>query len=322
MYSEFFYHLLWFFIGLILIVYAGEGFVRASVNIANIFKVPALYIGTFLIGFSTSVPEILVTFLASQSGSVDLAIGNVLGSYICNIGFVIGISALVKPLQISRETLEHSIPLLAISIITTALLLMIDSKFNYLDGIILLVLFVGYLILCYLHIKKNKKRFTRDDVKLKEHPKKIKSCILFTIFLLILLAGSHLMVISAEKIALILQINPLIVGLTIVAIGTSLPELTACIIAVLKDEHDIAIGNIIGSNIFCLLCVLSIPLLMAPTGSISPEKLWIPMVMMLILTTALWLFSAKFDKTCQISRLEGLFLVCITSIYLIYTINT
>ena len=311
--TEILYPSFFFIIGLSLIVFAGDGFVREAITIAHIFKVPTLYIGTFLIGFSTSVPEILVTYVASQSGSVDLAIGNVLGSYICNIGLVIGISAMVRPLRINSQTLEHSIPLLTLSIVITTLLLMIDSKFNHIDGIILLLLFFGYITLCYIHIHKNKKRFTRQDISKANVIKtkslsKIKTCILFVLFLVLLLVGSEIMVESAKKIALSLNISPLIIGLTIVAIGTSLPELTACIIAVLKDEHDIAIGNIIGSNIFCLLCVLSVPLLMAPDGSITPEKLWIPMVMMLVLTSALWIFSAKFDKTCQISRFEGFFL--------------
>ena len=320
MFTEITFLITWFIIGLAIIVFAGEGFVNSAIKIAEIFKLPTLYIGTFLIGFSTSVPEVIVTYIAAKSGSIDLSIGNVLGSYICNIGYVIGITAIVKPLKISTETLSRAIPLLAMSIIITALLLMIDSKFNQLDGLILLSLFFGYLYLTYRHIKKNKKRFTRKET----HPSSqsqnyIKPCAQFIFFLSLLLIGSELMVNTAQGIAKAFKVSELIIGLTIVAMGTSLPELTACIIAVLKNEDDIAVGNVIGSNIFCLLCVLSIPLLIADPNSISPEKLWIPLTVMLIITTVLWLFSAKFDKTCQISRVEGIALVFISTLYLIYT---
>lgn len=308
--------ILWFIIGLVLIIYGGEGFVKASVQIAEIFAIPRLYIGTFLIGFCTSLPEILVTYLAAYNGSFELSIGNVLGSYICNIGLVIGLTAMIKPLKINSDTLTHGIPLLALSIMLTALLLMIDSKFNQLDGIILLCLFVGYLYLCFRHVQKNRKQFTSQKITSVDKRHYLKPWLMFAFFLILLLLGSDLLVDSARNIATALNVDELTIGLTIVAFGTSLPELTACIVASQSNEDDIAIGNIIGSNIFCLLCVLSIPLLMAPADSISPEKLWVPMCMMLLITTVLWVFSAKFDKICQISRLEGAVLCATTLGYL------
>ena len=133
--DELLFTALLFLAGLIIIVYAGDGFVKNAVEIAEIFRIPALYIGTFLIGFSTSVPELIVAYIAALSGSTDLSVGNVLGSYICNIGFVIGITAMVKPLKISTETLARAIPLLALSLFVTAFLLIIDNQFNYVDGL-------------------------------------------------------------------------------------------------------------------------------------------------------------------------------------------
>lgn len=318
--NELFIALLWFLAGLALIVYAGDGFVNSAVKIAEIFQIPALYIGTFLIGFSTSVPELIVAYIAALSGSTDLAVGNVLGSYICNIGFVIGITAMVKPLKISTETLSRAIPLLALSLFVTAFLLIIDNQFNYLDGLILLGLFCAYLVMCFLHINRNRSRFTRKaSTKVEAKSSALWPCCLFIVFLALLLLGSEMMVEAARDLARHFNVSELVIGITVVAIGTSLPELTACIISVLRGEDDIAVGNIVGSNIFCLLCVLSIPLLMAPPNGISPEKLWIPLTMMLIVTTVLWIFSAKFDKTCQISRWEGLFLVSISTVYLVVT---
>lgn len=316
---EFYHLLLWFLFGLGLLILAGDGFIKASVGIATIAKIPTLYIGTFLVGFATSIPELLVTYMAAQSGSVELAIGNVLGSYICNIGIILGISAMIKPLHISRDTLEHSIPLLTIAIVVTALLLIVDSQFNTLDGIALLVLFGGYITLCTRHITQNKQRFTSQNPVLQAETGHTKTYLLFAVYLVLLLIGSEIIVNSAVKIAEALQISPLVIGLTIVALGTSLPELTTSMHAIRHNEHDIAIGNIIGSNIFCLLCVLPIPLIMATENSISPEKLWVPLTMMLILTTALWLFSAKFDKKSKINRLEGACLLMITIIYYIVT---
>lgn len=309
--------LFWFAIGLGLIIITGDGFVRTSSRIATLSGMPALYIGTFLVGFCTSIPEIVVTFIASQQGAVDLAIGNVLGSYICNIGIVIGLTAIIKPLKVSSDTLEHAIPLLAIAIIISALLLVVGNSFSAVDGFILLALFCGYITLCYLHIKQHRNRFTSNPTH--DETSLIRTIILFSLCLGGLLVGSDWMVTSAREIARWFAIDELTIGLTVLALGTSLPELTACIVATFRNEDDIAMGNIIGSNIFCLLCVLSIPLIMAPTGSISPEKLWLPMGMMLLVTTALWLFSAKFDKICQISRLEGAILLVITITYLIGT---
>lgn len=315
--NELLIHLFWFATGLGLILITGDGFVRTSSRIAAVSGVPALYIGTFLVGFCTSIPEIVVTFIASQQGAVNLAIGNVLGSYICNIGIVIGLTAVIKPLRVSSNTLEHAIPLLAIAIIITALLLVVGNSFSAVDGFILLSLFCGYITLCYHHIKKHRDRFTSNSIH--DGTALSVTCTLFLLCLGGLLVGSDWMVTSAREIARWFSIDELTIGLTVLALGTSLPELTACIVAALRNEDDIAMGNIIGSNIFCLLCVLSIPLIMAPPGAISPEKLWLPMGMMLLVTTGLWLFSAKFDKVCQISRLEGATLLAITVVYLIVT---
>ena len=310
---------LWFIAGLGLIILTGDGFVRSASRIAQMSGIPALYIGTFLVGFCTSVPEIVVTYIAANQGAIDLSIGNVLGSYICNIGIVIGTTAIIKPLKVNSETLEHAIPLLAIAIIITALLLVIGNTFSAIDGVVLLGLFFGYILLCYLHIRKHRKRFTTQQQSQRQNGT-YTTYILFFLCLGGLLVGSEIMVNAARQIAILFSVDELIIGLTVVAIGTSLPELTACIVAAFREEDDIAMGNIIGSNIFCLLCVLSIPLLMAPPGSISPEKLWVPMVMMLLVTTALWLFSAKFDKICQISRLEGAVLLISTLTYLALTV--
>ena len=309
--------------GLIIIVYAGDGFVKNAVEIAEIFRIPALYIGTFLIGFSTSVPELIVAYIAALSGSTDLSVGNVLGSYICNIGFVIGITAMVKPLKISTETLARAIPLLALSLFVTAFLLIIDNQFNYVDGLILLALFCVYLVMCFFHINRNRSRFTRKSTTETTIKRPVFwPCCMFIVFLGLLLLGSEMMVEAARDMARHFNVSELVIGITVVALGTSLPELTACIISVLRNEDDIAVGNIVGSNIFCLLCVLSIPLLLAPANGISTEKLWIPLTMMLVVTAVLWIFSAKFDKTCQISRWEGLFLVAISTAYLVVTMTS
>ena len=165
MYQTFLLHLFWFFTGLGLIIVTGDGFVRTSSRFATIFGVPALYIGTFIVGFCTSIPEIVVTLIASRQGAADLAVGNVLGSYICNIGIVIGITAIIKPLKVNSDTLEHAIPLLAIAIIMTALLLVVGNAFSAIDGLILLGLFCGYITLCYRHIKRHSKRFTGHQAK-------------------------------------------------------------------------------------------------------------------------------------------------------------
>lgn len=302
-----------------IIFVTSNGFVKTAIQIAHVWHVPVLYIGTFLIGLSTSLPEIIVTTIASVDGAIDLSIGNILGSCIFNIGFIISITAFIKPLSISTETLGKAMPALALSTILTSLLLMIDNQFSATDGIILLGLSVILLILCAQYIQKNPKRFTSKQIQpLPNHPQ-WQPWAWFLLYLSGLLWGCELFVNAAIKIATLLHINELVIGLTIVALGTSIPELAASITAAYHNEDDIAIGNIIGSNIFCLLCILPIPLILAPPQRIVPDQLWISLGTMLGITILLWLFSAKFDKTCKINRMEASILLLISIAYLVNT---
>ena len=305
---------------IVLLLYSGDRFVSASSSLATTFSIPKIFIGTLIVSFATSVPEIMVTIIATRSGSPDIAIGNAIGSYISNIGLVVGLTALIKPLRISMDILRKELPVLAIALACT-IYLVTDGHLSPQDGIVLIVLFFVFVLytLRYLRIHKE----TLEPLLIKKDTKDISTytvCWKFTLHAVLLLVSSNFIVYSATNIAELLNISEMIVGLTIVAIGTSLPELSTTIMSVFKGEDDIAIGNIIGSNVYCITLILGIAILTTAEG-INTERLWPEFLVMIISTTCLWLFSAKFDRTCQINRTEGCILVAIFIIYL-YTITT
>ena len=313
--SPFHLSVLQFCIGIVILMYSGDRFVALACQLARALATPTLFIGTLVVAFATSIPEILVTLIATQQGNSDIAVGNALGSYISNIALVVGFTAVVKPLSISMEVLRKELPVLAVAL-ACAIFLVTDGHLSQLDGAILIVLFIAFLVFTIMYMLNNTKTLEpilNKDVNL---PKNLPIVIvMFTFHLFLLLVSSYVIVDAATNIADILKISQMVIGLTVVAIGTSLPELTTTLFGVWRDEDDLAIGNIIGSNIFCLLFILGLAVACTPNG-ISTEKLWPQFIIMILTTTSLWLFSAKFDKVCQINRIEGSVLLAIFALYL------
>ena len=250
-------------IGFGLLVWGAERFVHGAAAIANNFGVPPLIIGLTVVGIGTSAPEILISIIAAYQGNPALAVGNALGSNIANIALVLGITAIVIPLTVKSETLRREYPIMFI-VMLVALLLVIDEHLGRIDGLILLS---GLFIMLYWMIQTGKKQ-KRDPME-KEFEDEIpeistpKAILWFTIGLVLLIISSRGLVWGSVNIAKAAGISDLVIGLTIVAIGTSLPELAASIVSALKNQADIAIGNIIGSNMFNLLVVFGIPGLMS-----------------------------------------------------------
>lgn len=306
-------------VSILVLCYSGERFVRAASDLAHHLRVPTLYIGTLIVGFATSLPEIFVTVIATQQGNSNIAVGNALGSYIANIGMVLGVTAIIKPLKISMAVLRKELPILAAAL-TCCIFLITDGHLSPSDGMVLIALFCAFLALTFYTIQTNEQQLapylsTKPPVQLNT----ITSLtIAFIWHLLLLLGSSYWIVYAATEIARILHISQMIVGLTIVAIGTSLPELVTSVVSVWKDEDDLAMGNIVGSNIFCILFILGLAIITTP-GGINTEKLWPQFIMMILTTTCLWLFSAKFDKVCQINRYEGGLLLALFMVYLTTT---
>ena len=247
--------------GLALLVYGADRFVEGAANIARYLGMPPLLIGLTIVGMATSAPEILVGVVAALEGKTEIAIGNAIGSNIANIGLVLGLTVILMPVTVASQTLKREFFIMLLAIIL-ALGLMWDQSLSHLDAVFLLVGLVAAILSVIVLSKKSAKTdplLSEYENELPEKSKIGKSIFLFFLGLGLLLAGAYLLVECAIIVAKHYGLSDLIIGLTIIAIGTSLPELAASITAVKKDEADIAIGNVIGSNMFNMLAVIGIP---------------------------------------------------------------
>lgn len=291
-------------IGFGLLVWGAERFVHGAAAIANNFGVPPLIIGLTIVGIGTSAPEILISIVAAYQGNPALAVGNALGSNIANIALVLGVTAIVMPMVVKSETLRREYPIMFI-IMLISLLLVIDQHLGQMDGLILIS---GVFVMTFWMIQQGKKQ-KRDPME-KEFEQEIpdistqKALLWFVIGLALLIISSRGLVWGSVNIAKAAGISDLVIGLTIVAIGTSLPELAASIVSALKNEPDIAIGNIIGSNMFNLLVVFGIPGLMSP-HMVDIAILDRDFPFMIGLSIALFIMAYGFKGEGRINRYEG-----------------
>jgi cation:H+ antiporter len=298
-------------LGFAILVWGAERFITGAAALARNMGVSPLLIGLTIVGFGTSAPEILVSAMASAQGNPGLAIGNALGSNIANIALILGVTALVSPLVVHSNTLKREYPML-LGVSLLAIMLMLDGELDQLDGIIL---FSGLVIVLAGMARIGMAGRSSDPMKLEfdaEIPEDMptgKAVIWFLLGLTLLLVSTRMLVWGAVNIATAFGVSDLVIGLTIVALGTSLPELAAGVTSALKGEHDIAIGNVIGSNMFNLLAVLPMPALLAP-GRFDPEILTRDLPMMIGLTLVMFVMSYGFRKHGRINRIEGLLLLC------------
>jgi cation:H+ antiporter len=253
-------------IGLALLIYGADMFVNGASSIARQLGMPPLIIGLTIVAFATSAPEILVGTVSALQDKTSIAIGNALGSNITNIGLVLGVSILLLPITVASRTIKREYGLMCVALII-ALVLMIDGHLSRIDAIILLVSLVGSMGWIVWIAKKS----ATNDPLISEFEQELNNAdptktatVKLLIGLILLVVGADLLVRGAVFIAESYEVSDLVIGLTIVAIGTSLPELAASIASILKKEADIAIGNIIGSNMFNILAVLGIPALINP----------------------------------------------------------
>jgi len=299
-------------LGLALLVWSSDIFIDSAASVAQHLNIAPLIIGVVVLGFGTSSPEMLVAILASLEGSPGLAIGNVVGSNIANIGLILGVTAIVSPIVIKSSLLKREFPILLI-ISVIGILLMLDNDLDVFDGYILILLLM--VVMTWM-IHANRTISPVDPiseetlVELKEHHKMSlsKSWVLLITGLIILIISAKMMVWGAVEIAHFFQVPEMIIGLTIIAIGTSLPELAAAISAARKREADLMIGNIIGSNLFNLLAVMAMPALIAPS-LIENTTLIIDYPIMLALTVAMLLVALPRKGNAIITKFEGSLLV-------------
>ncbi len=300
--------------GFALLIWSADEFTENGAKIANIFKVSPLIIGLIIFGFGTSAPEMLVSGLAAMDGNTGLSIGNAIGSNIFNIALVLGISAIVTPIVVHEDILKKEWIFLMVATLCAGLLLS-DGYLDVTDGLILLSLLV--LFLAYtLKEAQNKKHHTFEDLEhVVDKSQTKKTWIMLVVSLTVLISSAKLVVYGGVEIAKFFQISDLIIGLTVVALGTSLPELAVSISSVLKKQFDMVVGNIIGSNLFNTIAVLAIPGLIHPSN-VPEEVLSRDYPVMLLLTVLLFVVSYKFGKKHIINRFEGVVLVSIFGVYM------
>ncbi len=293
--------------GLLLLVWSADRFVDGAASTAKFFSISPLIIGMVIVGFGTSAPEMFVSALAGLSGNTGIALGNAYGSNVANIGLILGVSALISPIVVHSNILKKELPILAfVTLVTLALL--VDQTLSRVDAFILLALFfliMGYTI--YSGIKDKNAPSPENEANKEVDIK--KSVIWLLIGLVMLIASSRLLVWGATEIAQLFGVSDMIIGLTVVAIGTSLPELASSVIAARKGEDDIALGNVIGSNLFNTLAVVGIAGSIHPFA-IEPATLTRDMPVMIALTFSLFLLGfAMKGNIAKINRLEGALLL-------------
>jgi len=309
--------------GLVLLVWSADRFVEGSAATARHFGMPPLLIGMVIVGFGTSAPEMVVSALASAQGNPGIALGNAYGSNITNIALILGITALISPIAVHSQVLRKELPILML-VTALAAWQLLDGAISRGDAIVLLSVFAGLMGWTIWQGLRKKGDALEHEMaqELEVHAMPIGRAMLWLfVGLALLILSSRILVWGAVEIALAFGVSDLIIGLTIVAVGTSLPELASSIIAARKREHDIALGNILGSNLFNTLAVVGIAGTIHPLA-IEPEVLNRDMLVMAALTLALFFFSYGFRGPGRINRIEGALLLMSYAGYTAYLIST
>lgn len=305
--------------GLALLVWGADRFVHGSAAGARNLGIAPLLIGLTVVAFGTSSPEILVSVVAALRGEAGLAFGNAIGSNIVNIGLVLGCTAMFRPIMLRSATLRREMPaLLAVSLLTVALFL--DNFLSRIDGLVMLAGLVIVMIwLARLGLRSSSTDPLVEDFDA-EIPKDVtmKMAIIWAVLgLAILLVGAEFLVDGAIEIAVALGVSQVVIGITLVALGTSLPELAVSLVSVMKNEHGMAIGNIIGSNIFNLLAVIGIAAAIQPSA-LASTVLSLHVFVMVAFTLVLFAMTYDYDGKNELSRVEGFALFAAFVAYMSY----
>jgi cation:H+ antiporter len=310
-------------IGLTVLVWSAGKFVEGSAATAGYFGMPPLLIGMVVVGFGTSAPEMVVSALSATQGNPGLALGNAYGSNITNIALILGITALISPIAVHSQVMRKELPILT-AVTALAAWQVWDGELTFVDALVLLGVF--FLLLAWSirqgMTQKNDALGTEVAEEMSHRSMPLRNAVLWLIAgLLLLIVSSRILVWGAVELALGFGVSDLIIGLTIVAVGTSLPELASSVIAARKGEHDIALGNILGSNLFNTLAVVGIAGTISPMA-VAPEVFYRDIAVMSALTLSLFILGYGFRGPGRINRLEGgLLLACFVG-YTVYLIST
>ena len=311
-------------VGLALLVWSADRFVEGSASTARYFGMPPLLIGMVIVGFGTSAPEMVVSALAAFEGSPGIALGNAYGSNIANIALILGVTALISPIMVHSTVLRKELPILTL-LTALSVALIADLDLSRLNALVLLLVF-GCLMAwtIYQGLKRKDDSLANEiETETAEKAMPLKRAVFWLVAgLLLLITSSRILVWGAVEIAQIFGVSDMIIGLTIIAVGTSLPELASSVIAARKGEHDIALGNVLGSNLFNTLAVVGIAGSIHPFA-VEPETLSRDMVVMGALTISLFLIGYGFrGRQGRINRLEGAALLLVYVGYTAWLIAT
>jgi len=315
-----FLFLLAIFLGLLLLIWSADKFVDGATTLAVHFGMPTLLIGILIVGFGTSTPEIAIAIIATLNGTYSLAIGNALGSNIANIGLILGATALVKPIVAHSRIVQKNLLLLLVIVLIIGYMLF-DNTLVLTEGIILVVGCLAFIFWSILVAKETKRDALVSDIKdeIKSMTMSLQQSIFFLLLgLMLLIISSQILVWGSVGIAKALGVSDLIIGLTIIALGTSLPELATSIVAVKKGESDIAIGNVVGSNIFNILAVMGIATMISPNQPITSEIFYRDWSVMFFLTMALIFITYEKKEENKIDTLRGAMLLFAYIAYTLY----
>ena len=291
-------------VGLFLLVWSADRFVDGAVGVARFFGMSTFLIGMVIVGFGTSAPEMVVSILSAMNDTPQLALGNAYGSNIANIALILGVTALIAPVVVQKQAMSRDIPVL-IAMTALTVLLLVDGNVSLIDGAVLLVAFVaimGFNILSELRAKRKRRKSggVSEVSEFEEIPAEgvsIGKAVLYLLVgLVLLIVSSRMLVWGAVYMAHALGVSDLLIGLTIVAVGTSLPELASSIAAARRGENDLAVGNIIGSNIFNTLVVVGLASVIAPIKAADPEVMSRDVPIMSALTLLLFLICIPVKK--------------------------
>jgi cation:H+ antiporter len=317
--------LLMIVLGLIILVWSADIFVEGAAAIASQLGMSPLLIGMVVVGFGTSAPELSVSALSALQGNPGIALGNAYGSNITNIALILGVTALISPIAVHSQVVKKELPIL-FGVTLLAIAQLYDGNLSRMDAIVELVVFIAVMgWMTYQGMKNNSTDELEQDMEaeLEEHAMSLYQASIWLIAgLIFLVISSRMLVWGAVSIAQDLGVSDLVIGLTIVAIGTSLPELASSIAAARKGEHDLAVGNIIGSNLFNTLAVVGLAGVIQPMA-IPAEIISRDWPLMALLTLAL--FAMGYARNCEngiINRLEGSILVAVYTGYTVYLINS
>ena len=303
-------------VGLLFLIWGADRFVHGAAATARNLGIPPLLIGLTIVALATSAPEILISVVAALRGETDLAIGNAIGSNIANVGLVLGVVALLRPVELKSATLRREMPaLLAVSLLTVSLFL--DSYLGRVDGLVLLaglVIVMIWLIRLGLRSSAEDPLQAEFDAEIPKHMSMRVAVFWLVVGIGTLLLGAHWMVDGAIDIAKALGVSEVVIGITMVALATSIPELAVSVVSAFRGEYGLAIGNIVGSNIFNLLAVIGVAAAIQP-AVLPPSVLSLHIFVMVAFTLVLFAMTYEYEGRGKITRVEGLALI---SAYLAY----